>query len=194
MSEVESAERRSWRRFRCWPLSGKAKVLLHHWSGGCRCCGGVRAHVTGKSCFGWPHTGARSGVPLSILRDELDKRNRPRCGQPDGMDLPASSVKYSGPDSGLRRAGSEPDQSARRTLRHRGATDAQRRSGRRLHRDPRLLGLPVNEYQFFGISGNGPGQERCRGRRMSGCRQTAGYSESAIVAPVAAASTTIRYS
>lgn len=30
MSEVESAERRSWRRFRYWPLSGKLKVLLHH--------------------------------------------------------------------------------------------------------------------------------------------------------------------
>ena len=46
--------RRSWRSFARQALSEKAQILLHHWSDGCRCCGGVRAHVTGKSCFGSP--------------------------------------------------------------------------------------------------------------------------------------------
>lgn len=44
--------RRNFRRsFLIFSLSDKAQVLLHHWSDWCRCCGGVHAHATGKSCF-----------------------------------------------------------------------------------------------------------------------------------------------
>ncbi len=52
--DSQKGERRSWRRFVRRALSDKAQVLLHHWSDGCRCCGGLHAHVTGKSCFGCP--------------------------------------------------------------------------------------------------------------------------------------------
>ena len=44
------------------PLSDKPQILLHHWSDGGRCCGGLGAHVTGKSCFGCPSLpAARAG-------------------------------------------------------------------------------------------------------------------------------------
>lgn len=77
MSEVESAERRSWRRFRCWPLSGKAKVLLHHWRYGCRCCRGLRAHVTGKKLL-WPPEFASGpeGTARSLPSGQLSPRWR----------------------------------------------------------------------------------------------------------------------
>nr|DAE46065.1 MAG TPA: hypothetical protein [Caudoviricetes sp.] len=62
-------ERRSWRRFVRRALSDKAKVLLHHWSDGCRCGGELRAHVPGKSCFGCrPFAAAVQAVTGANLR------------------------------------------------------------------------------------------------------------------------------
>ena len=75
--DPQKGERRSWRRVVREALSNKAQVLLHHWSDGCRCCGGVRAHVTGKSYFGCPSLSAVCTGPLEVRRSASCWRSRP---------------------------------------------------------------------------------------------------------------------
>nr|DAE46075.1 MAG TPA: Thioredoxin-like [Caudoviricetes sp.] len=52
-ARVQKGRRRCRRSFVRRPLSDKPQVLLHHWSDGCRCCRGLRAHVTGEKLL-WP--------------------------------------------------------------------------------------------------------------------------------------------
>nr|DAE46082.1 MAG TPA: hypothetical protein [Caudoviricetes sp.] len=58
-------------------MSRKAQVLLHHWSDGCRCCGGVRAHVTGKSCFGSPSLSAARTGSVEVRHPASCRGTRP---------------------------------------------------------------------------------------------------------------------
>ena len=84
MDVPESAKRRFGRSFLIEAWSDKAQVLLHHWSDGCRCCGGLHAHVTGKSCFGCPSLPVGHTGPLEVRRLASCGRSRPAAAGHEG--------------------------------------------------------------------------------------------------------------
>lgn len=49
---------------------------MPHWGEGCRCCGGVRAHVTEKSCFGCPRLPAACTGSVEVRRSASRRRLR----------------------------------------------------------------------------------------------------------------------
>lgn len=76
---------------------------MHHWSDGCRCCGGLRAHVTGKSCFGSPSLPAARTEAVEVRHPAICRRWRkvaidqnptfdhpPRIGDNIGQQLKAT--------------------------------------------------------------------------------------------------------
>lgn len=64
-----------------------AWLLLHPWCDGCRCCGGVRAHVSGKSCLCCP------GLPAART-GSVEARHRPVIGGDGERQLAAKSRTF----------------------------------------------------------------------------------------------------